>query len=85
MTVDEYNQLADRKISLKSDEILLYEMGDKISENSITVAGESYQVKEHLKKFPVPAGAEELIANTYFVVMPKSGSNRSARRYSGGG
>lgn len=69
MTVDEYNQLADRKISLKSDEILLYEMGDKISENSITVAGESYQVKEHLKKFPVPAGAEELIANTYFVVM----------------
>lgn len=69
LSLDDYNQLVKRGISLNDDEVLVYNK-DKSFGDSMELIGTSYQVKEELTKFPMKSENEDFMTHIHYVVMP---------------
>lgn len=68
--LSEYNEMENKSITLKEDEVLLYTYRGEIAEDSINILGNEFKIKEHINTMTVDGIASSVVSNGYFVVVP---------------
>lgn len=70
LTLDDYNRVANRALSLNEDEVLVYCSGRNFGYSSIDFFGKEFKVKEEISDFfPAPKENESDFGAEYFVVV----------------
>lgn len=70
LTLEDYNRIANRKLSLKADEVLIYCSGEDFGYSSVDFFGKRFQVKEEIADFyPEPKENENSFGSEYYVVV----------------
>ena len=70
LTLDDYNQVAGREISLKEDEVLVYCSGRDFGYANIDFFGRELKVAEEISEFfPAPKAKEDNFGAEYFIVV----------------
>lgn len=68
--LSEYNDVENKSISLKENEVLLFTYRGEIAENSINIMGNEFKIKERINNMTVDGIASAVVANGYFVIVP---------------
>lgn len=69
-TVSEYNEMMKDNITLKEDEMLLYEVYGKVPGDSIHFGAMEFHIKDRIEKFDLADSRLAMLVNTYYVVVP---------------
>lgn len=67
--LDDFNQLEKQSATLADNEVLLYTFRGKPVENTITITGQEFQIKDQLKSISFNSGASAKLTDSYFVVV----------------
>lgn len=70
-TLEDYNRLAGREVSLKENEILVYAENGELAGGDIRIGDTAFQVKETLGEFPVSEDDIGATMDVYYLVLPK--------------
>jgi putative ABC transport system permease protein len=68
--LSEYNELENKSVSLKENEIMLFTYRGEIADNAINVLGHEFKIKERIANMTVDGTASSVVANGYFIVVP---------------
>lgn len=68
--LSEYNEMENKSITLKEDEVLLYTYRGEIAEDSINILGNEFKIKERINTMTVDGIASSVVSKGYFVVVP---------------
>lgn len=68
--LSEYNRLENRSVNLEPNEILLATLDGEIAGNSITIADNTFQIKERLNKLTIDGLGQLMLVNTYAIILP---------------
>lgn len=68
--LSEYNELENKTVSLKENEVLMFTYRGEIAEDSINILGNEFKIKERLDYLPVDGIASAVAANGYFIIVP---------------
>lgn len=69
ISLDEFNQLEEQSAKLADNEVLIYTFKGKPVENTITISGQEFQVKDQLKDLSFNGDSTDMLTNGYFVVV----------------
>lgn len=69
MPLEEYNQLEEQSITLNDDEVLVYTFRGERVEDTITIADQEFQIKNHLNDLSIDGRAAAILTDRYFVVV----------------
>lgn len=67
--LDEYNQLEKQSAKLEDNEVLIYTFRGKPVENTITISGQEFQIKDQLKGLSFNGDSSGILTDSYFVVV----------------
>lgn len=67
--LDEYNRLEKQTATLDDDEVLLYIFKGDPFDNTITIEGREFQIKEQLTDLSIDQDASAMLTGSYFVVV----------------
>ncbi|WP_346914812.1 ABC transporter permease [Clostridium sp.] len=70
MPLSEYNDLENKSITLKENEVLLFTYRGEIAEDSINILGNEFKIKERINSMTVDGIASSIVFNGYFIVVP---------------
>lgn len=70
LTLEDYNRLAGREVSLKENEVLVYGETGELTGGEILIGDTAFQVKEMLEEFPVSEDDIGATMDTYYLVLP---------------
>lgn len=68
--LSEYNDMENKSITLKEDEVLLYTYRGEIAEDSINILGNEFKIKERINTMTIDGIASSVVSKGYFVVVP---------------
>jgi putative ABC transport system permease protein len=68
--LSEYNELENKSVSLKENEVLLFTYRGRIEDNTMNILGNEFKIKERLSYLTVDGIASAVVANGYFIVVP---------------
>lgn len=68
--LSEYNDIENKSISLKENEVLLFTYRGEIAGSSINVLGNKFTIKERTNNLTVDGIASAVVANGYFIIVP---------------
>ncbi|MEW8995755.1 FtsX-like permease family protein [Clostridium sp.] len=68
--LSEYNDLENKSITLKENEVLLYTYRGEIAEDSINILGNEFKIKERINSMTVDGIASSVVTNGYFIIVP---------------
>jgi putative ABC transport system permease protein len=68
--LSEYNDIENKAISLKENEVLLFTYRGEIAEDSINILGNEFKIKERINSMTVDGIASAVVANGYFIMVP---------------
>jgi putative ABC transport system permease protein len=68
--LSEYNDVENKSITLKENEVLLFTYRGKIDDDSINILGNEFKIKERINSMTVDGIASAVVANGYFVIVP---------------
>lgn len=68
--LSEYNDLANKSITLKENEVLIFTYRGEIIGDSINVLGKELKIKDRINSMTVDGIASAVVANGYFIIMP---------------
>lgn len=68
--LSEYNDLENKSITLKENEVLIFTYRGEIIGDSINVLGKELKIKDRINSMTVDGIASALVANSYFIIMP---------------
>jgi len=68
--LSEYNNLENKSITLKEDEVLIFTYRGEIIGDSINVLGKELKIKDRINSMTVDGIASAVVANGYFIIMP---------------
>lgn len=69
LTLEDYNRMEGKSLSLSSDEVLLYSLRGNISEDFININGLQLSIKERLPSLFAIAESSRELTNTYYIVV----------------
>lgn len=68
--LSEYNDLENKSIALKENEVMLFTYRGEIAEDSINILGNEFKIKERINSMTVDGIASAVVANGYFIIVP---------------
>lgn len=68
--LSEYNDLENKSITLKENEVLLFTYRGEIAEDSINILGNEFKIKERINSMTVDGIASSIVVNGYFIIVP---------------
>jgi putative ABC transport system permease protein len=68
--LSEYNRMEKQNKTLMANEVLLYEYRGEIPGGGLDIAGHTFEIKERLSHLSLEGLSQELLANTYTVIVP---------------
>lgn len=68
--LSEYNRLENKSIVLEENEILFHTLQGEMNQNSVTISGLDFQIKEHLDSLFTEEITPVMVTNTYSIVVP---------------
>ncbi len=74
ITLQDYNRLAGKDVSLAEDEVLLCVVSGEVEENTMYFGDTEFRIKEKLEEFPLPTDNLGNVVNTYWLVLPDKDS-----------
>lgn len=70
ITVNEYNRMTGKDVTLAQDEVLLYTANGEIVQNTIDIIGNQFKIKERIDSLNVDSMDDGMMLELYYVVMP---------------
>ena len=74
ITLQDYNRLAGKDVSLAEDEVLLCVVSGEVEENTMYFGDTEFRIKEKLEEFPLPTDNLGNVVNTYWLILPDKDS-----------
>ncbi len=68
--LSEYNDLENKSITLKENEVMLFTYRGEVAEDSINILGNEFKIKERINSMTVDGIASAVAANGYFIIVP---------------
>ncbi|WP_102272771.1 ABC transporter permease [Cytobacillus massiliigabonensis] len=69
ISLDEFNQLEKQSAKLEDNEVLIYTFKGKPVENTITISGKEFQIKDQLKGLSFNGDSSGMLTDGYLVVV----------------
>ncbi|HHV99123.1 MAG TPA: ABC transporter permease [Clostridiaceae bacterium] len=69
ITVDDYNEMENKSVSLSAGEVLLYTLSGDIPGSAINFGGLEFSIKERLDSFSLEAELSSVTAKSYLIVV----------------
>lgn len=69
ISLEEFNQLEEQSVKLEDNEVLIYTFKGKPVENTITISGQEFQIKDQLKDLSFNEDSSDTLTDGYFVVV----------------
>ncbi|MFV0364284.1 MAG: hypothetical protein ACK5LL_14540 [Suipraeoptans sp.] len=68
LTLDEYNKLESKDVSLNNNQILLFNVGDEYKKDIIEINGKEFEIKDNLKTLKLDKKVDNPIVETNYIV-----------------
>ncbi|MEI3607560.1 ABC transporter permease [Pseudogracilibacillus sp. SE30717A] len=69
ISLEEFNQLEEQSAKLADNEVLIYTFEGEPVENTITISGQEFQIKDQLKDLSFSRDSSGMLTDGYFIVV----------------